>query len=222
MENFDIIIYAAIAAFLFFRLWSVLGQTDEDPPKSRKEKPFSPQEMREQDEENVMVLEGRAKRMYSEALTEAGNARTSLAGILDQIKTLDAEFDEKEFLDGAKGAFSAIVTAFAAGDLSSVSRFLGPAVSGPFNSAIEARRKAGQTMKNSIEKIVAADIVEAKIEDDSSILTVEFVTYQINQLIEKDGSTKDLDKSEEIRDRWFFCRDLKEEDPNWLLFETQS
>lgn len=222
MENFDIIIYAVIAAFLFFRLWSVLGQTDEEGSGSSKSKLFARDESRDDGEGDVIVLEGRKKKLQTDALTEEGHALTSLAGILDRIKKEEPSFDEKAFLEGARYAFEAIVTAFAKGDLSNVQRFIGPAVSNPFQAAIKARQEAGQTLKNKIEKIAAADIVDAKIERDEIVLTVEFVSYQINQLIEADGSTEDSEKPEEIRDVWIFRKQLKSEDPNWQLIETQS
>jgi predicted lipid-binding transport protein (Tim44 family) len=223
MENFDILIYAAIAAFLLVRLWSVLGQKDEDePPVSERPNPFSSKEDKNADEENVMVIEGRAKALKSEALTQQGHARTSLAGILDQIRNEDPTFNEKSFIEGAKKAFAEIVTAFAKGDLSKVKRFLGPSVSEPFEDAIKTREESGKRLENKIDRIVAADIVAARREDTAAILTVEFVSYQINQFLDKEEDAPFQAKTEEVRDMWVFRRDLKAEDPNWLLIETLS
>ncbi len=230
MDNLDILIYAAIAAFLFFRFWSVLGQRDEDqPPLSEKKNPFAPKEDRNApkedrtaDEENVMVLEGNVRSLHSEALTEEGHARTSLAGILDQIKTQDPSFEEKGFIEGAKNAFTEIIKSFALGDLTKVERFLGPAVLEPFKEAIKVREAEGKKLENKLERIVAADIVAAQSYGGVAILTVEFVSHQINQFSDNDASEKETSKAEEIRDRWIFKRDLKNEDPNWQLVETQS
>ena len=223
MDNFDILIYAAIAAFLFFRFWSVLGQRDEDQPSlPEKQNPFAPKEDRSTDEENVMVLEGRARSLHSEALTEEGHARTSLAGILDQVKTQDPSFEEKGFIDGAKNAFTEIIKAFAQGDLTKVKRFLGPDVLGPFQEAIKAREAAGKKLENKLERIVAADIIAARCEETEAVLTVEFVSHQMNHFSDQDSAEKAKAKAEEVRDRWIFKRDLKDEDPNWQLIETQS
>lgn len=115
MESFDIIIYAAIAAFLFSRLWSVLGQRDEEdqtPPnisnkRTDQANPFVSKNKRDQkeQEDNVIVLEGRAKGLHSEELTDAGHAKQSLAGKLDQLKEIDPAFEEKKFVEGAKKSF---------------------------------------------------------------------------------------------------------------------
>ncbi len=225
MDNFDILIYAAVTVFLLSRLWAVLGQKDEGekgrPPRPN---PFGPSETGQTDEEDVMVLEGRARPVAPSVLTQGGHAPTSLAGALDQIRGQDPAFDEKKFLEGARAAFQKIVGCFAAGDLSSVERFLGPAVRQPFSRAIEARRAAGQTLENHIEKIAAIDIVGAKTEGSAAILSVEFVSHQINVLRDSSGQIIDgaTGRAEEVRDLWVFSRDLRSENPNWQLIETRS
>ncbi|MDD3182598.1 MAG: Tim44/TimA family putative adaptor protein [Alphaproteobacteria bacterium] len=224
MQMFDILIYAAIAVFLVFRLWSVLGQRgagdDESPSRPN---PFTSQESRQNDEENVMVLEGRARPLQTSGLTAAGHAPTSLAGTLDAIKATTA-FDEKGFLEGAKAAFTGIVTAFAAGDMTSVAWLLGSAVLDPFQAAIADRKSRGETLENKIERFVAVDIVEAKLLGSVATLAVEFVTYQTNILKNAQGEVLEGNesKAEEIRDFWVFQRDLKAENPNWQLIETRT
>ena len=221
METLDIFIYAAIAAFLASRLWSVLGQQDEgdEPPRQN---PFTPKE--KEGEKKVIVIEAHTRPAMPAGLTSGGHAPTSLAGALDEMKQVDQSFTEKEFLDGARLAFSNIVGAFAKGDLSEVARFLGPAVKEPFEKAIAKRREAGQTLENKVERIVAADIVSATQEDSLATLAVEFISHQVNLL--KDASGKIIDgednKAEEVRDIWVFQRNMKSQNPNWQLIETRS
>lgn len=222
MDNGDILIYAAIAAFLLSRLWSVLGQRGEDDDVPERPNPFaSPPRPKDEDDEAVIVLEGKALKPTSDVLTQAGHARTSLAGQIDQIKTLDPRFDEKRFLEGAKKAFLEIIKAFAEGDLSRVERFLGPNVLTPFKHAIDERHAQGQRLENKVERIAAADIVAARLDGDQALLTVEFVTYQTNRLVQN-GSLAEPANTEEIRDKWVFRRTLTDEDVNWILSETLS
>jgi len=225
MELVDIIIYAAIAAFLAYRLWSVLGQKEEnDASHPQKPNPFSSPSIKGDDEDDVMVIEGRARPAALTALTAQGHAPTSLAGTLDQMKQIDPTFDEKMFLEGGKAAFANIVTAFAAGDLTPVLRWLGPAVWQPFEAAIAERKTKGETLENKIERIVAADIVAATQTESVATLSVEFVTYQVNILRDSGGTILDgtPGKAEEVRDLWLFRRDLTSADPNWILIETRS
>lgn len=224
MESFDLLIYAAITAFLAYRLWSVLGQRDEDEPgKPPRPNPFARAEVPSQDEE-AGVVEGRSRLLQSPVLTPAGHALTSLAGTLDQVRAIDPTFDEKKFLEGARGAFSRIVAAFAAGDMTPVQRFLGGAVIKPFEEAIRARKAEGQTLENRVERFAAVDIVGAQTQGSLSTLSVEFVTHQVNVLRDASGQVIGgiVGKAEEVRDIWVFRRDMKAADPNWQLIETRS
>lgn len=222
METFDIIIYAAIAAFLASRLWSVLGQRDEGDEKPRKN-PFAPKEEKD-DDRKVIVIEAHTKKAMPSGLTSDGFAPTSLAGSLEKMRQADESFNEKKFLEGARLAFTNIVSAFAIGDLTDVLRFLGPAVKNPFEKAIAERKESGQTLENKVERIVAADIVSVEQSDGLATLAVEFISHQVNLL--KDASGKILDgevnKAEEVRDIWVFQRDMHSKNPNWRLIETRS
>lgn len=225
MDYLDILIYAAITAFLLSRLWAVLGRRDddEDAGLDNRPNPFdSPPS--QADDEDVMVLEGRAKPVVSSVLTPEGHAPASLAGALDRIREQDPVFDEKNFLDGARAAFQKIVGCFAAGDLTPVAWLLGPAVREPFEKAIAARKAAGQTLENTIERIAAADIVAAALKGTVASLSVEFVSYQVNLLRDASGALKEgsPNQAEEVRDVWVLRRDLRSTDPNWQLVETRS
>jgi len=223
METLDIIIYAAIAAFLASRLWSVLGQKEEGENKQKN--PFSTKEKEEKnDDRKIIVIESKMQKELPAGLTSNNHAPTSLIGSLEKIKKIDPSFDEKEFLSGAKIAFNKIVSSFAKGNLSKVKQFLGPAVKDPFEKAIEERKSLGQILENKIEKIVAADIVSVKQTEALVTLGVEFISHQVNLL--KDSNNKILsgkeNKAEEIRDFWVFQRDMKSQNPNWKLIETRS
>jgi len=225
MEMMDIIIYAAIAAFLAYRLWTVLGQREDgDESRQQRPNPFSAPEKKPSVDDDVMVIEGRVRPVIESALTPQGHAPTSLAGTLDRMRQLDPSFDEKKFIEGAKTAFSKIVFAFAAGDLAPVARWLGPAVRNPFEEAIAERKARGLTLENKIERIVAADIVAAAQKDMTATLSVEFVTYQVNILRDAHGAILDgtPGKAEEVRDLWVLQRELNAADPNWMLIETRS
>ena len=221
----EILIYAAIAAFLAYRLWSVLGQREEgDDKSSQRPNPFASQEKSAKADDDVMVIEGRARPALPSPLTPFGHAPTSLAGAIDRIKQADDGFNEKQFLEGAKMAFQSIVASFAAGDLSKVARWLGPAVRTPFEKAMAETKARGEVLENKVERIVAADIVKAALEGSLATLSVEFVSYQVNVLRNAAGEILDgkPGQSEEVRDLWTFSRDLKSGDPNWVLVETRS
>jgi len=225
METFDILIYAAIAAFLAYRLWSVLGQREEGEEEDRppRPNPFArpPQGRPQQEADAAPAAEGAARVV---GLHAAKHAPTSLAGALERVRALDPSFEEKKFLEGAKIAFSRIVAAFAAGDMAPVRRFLDGAVAASFDESIRQRAQASQALDNKIERFAAVDIVDARTQGNLSLLTVEFVTHQVNVLRATDGTVLEGDprKAQEVRDAWVFRRDMKAVDPNWQVIETRS
>ncbi|HAX90966.1 MAG TPA: translocase [Rhodospirillaceae bacterium] len=225
METMDILIYAGITAFLAYRLWSVLGQKDEgEEGKPPRPNPFARADKPKEDEDGVIVLEGRARPAMDTGLNQAGHAPASLAAALDQVRALDEAFDEKKFLEGAKIVFSRVVAAFAAGDMTPVKRFLDGTIAASFEEAMSQRKAEGQSLENHVERFAATDIVAAKTQGTIATISVEFVTHQINILRDAAGQVLDgvAHKAEEVRDIWVFRRDMASPDPSWLLIETRS
>lgn len=222
MDYLDILVFAAMAVFVLARLWSVLGRRDDN--ETQRQNPFAAPLSHAQDEEDVVVMPEGARAQEGRALLTHKVAPTSLAGVLDQIKTLDPTFDEKQFIQGAKAAFTRILEGFAKGDLSSIAKWLAPTVLDSFQGAITARREAGQTLESRLDRIAEADISAARLEDSKAFLTVDFTSHQINVTRNAQGNVIDgkPDHAEEIRDVWIFSRDIKSNDPNWLLVETRS
>lgn len=219
MGYVDILIYAAVAAFILMRLWMVLGRRDDDEPQ--RPNPFA---MPPQDEEDVMVRPERARELPAPISLPTGLAPASLAGGLAQIATLDPTFNEKQFLQGAKNAFRMIVTEFAKGELTQSENVLAPSVREQFRKAIADRTMAGHVMENRILDIKDVDISAARVENTHAFLTVHFISHQINVTRDmKNGVVHgDADQAEEVDDVWVFSRDLKANDPNWQLVETKS
>lgn len=221
MEFLDIIIFAAIAAFLVMRLWTVLGRKNED--EKQRPNPFATPDPRSHDEGDVMVMPDRVKLPLSSAVTAFGHAAASLAGGLDQIKTADSSFDEKKFLQGAKAAFSMIVSAFAKGDLAHVERLLAPDVAQQFSSAVAKRIAAGHSLESKIDNITEAEVIAAQMDGEKAKLTVNFVSNQTNVTRDAKGNivSGSPDQLEEIQDTWVFARDMSSNDPNWQVLETK-
>jgi predicted lipid-binding transport protein (Tim44 family) len=222
MNNLDIIILAAVAAFVLGRLWLVLGRRNDD--ERERPNPFVSSLPPGKDEESVMVMPKRSPEAESPTLTPEGHAATSLAGALDRIRDMDPSFDEKPFLQGAKTAFTIIVEAFAKGDLSPVVLWLSPSVRGGFEKAIAARAAAGESLEAHVERVAEAEVSGARLEGSRAYLTVDFISHQTNIVSNASGQilSGTPGQTEEIRDTWVFTRDLKAEDPNWLLDETRS
>ena len=222
----EIIIFAMIAAFLVHRLRSVLGRRNgEERPRPN---PFAGGDESEAARDNVIPLPSRNRAdrpsLSSPPSSADADEPLSLAARLASIHDADPNFDEKGFLIGARGAFEMIVAAFAAGDLKTLRPLLADDVYDNFARAVRDRQSAGETLGTSIEAIRDADVVDARLARAEAMLTVRFVSDQINLSRDKDGRIVDGDPDQpvEVVDVWTFARDTRSRDPNWRLVETRA
>lgn len=221
-EYIDILIFAMIAAFVFFRLRSVLGRRTGN--ERRPQDAFSGQMERETAREaNVVTLPEREREREAAAIAEK-IAGTPLEAGLTQIKLADREFDPAKFVAGARAAFEMIVTAFAAGNLGKVKAFLGREVYENFAEAVASRQRAQQTAETTVVGIKASDIVEARMDGRTAFVTIKFISEQINVVRDKAGEVAEGDPNlvSGVTDVWIFSRDTRSRDPNWTLVETHS
>jgi predicted lipid-binding transport protein (Tim44 family) len=150
--NFEVILYAIIAIVLLARLWSVLGKRNDD--EQQRPNPFvMPAPGPQEDKKAVLAGDPQGTGDPPPLYRSIRAAPASLAGALEQIKALDSSFDEKVFLQGARAAFTMIVEDFAKGDMSRITRLLGPKVLPHFQNALEERRKSGETMESHVTRI---------------------------------------------------------------------
>ncbi len=233
-QFFDIILFAAIAAFLILRLRSVLGKrTGHQQRPNGGSDPFRRQRRGEegqqkQEQDKVVHLPDRGQ--PGEAVTDeelkaaAERAETPLSAGLTQIKLTDQSFDEEQFLQGARAAFELVVDAYARGDSKALRPLLANDVFQDFDGAIKEREKAKQTLETTLVNITSADIVEAELQGRTAFVTVKFVSEQINVLRDaKDNLVEgDPDHVTEVTDIWTFARNTRSRDPNWTLVATRS
>jgi predicted lipid-binding transport protein (Tim44 family) len=221
----DIIFFALVAAFIILRLRSVLGRRTgnerrQDPfakPQPGPKVPGQPEAPTEIPQRGEVITLPRR----TDAAPAAGSP---LAGALTQIKLADATFDELAFEKGSRAAFEYIVTAFAAGDRDKLRPLLNDEVYGNFEASIEAREAAGHKHETTLVRIKSADIVEARMEGPTALLTVKYVSEQINATRDAEGKVIEgnPDRIAEATDIWTFARNTRSDDPNWMLVSTDA
>lgn len=224
----DLIFFAMVAVFLVLRLRSVLGRRPDDgaqrPGPLAGKSPLLPGG----DNDNVVDLPRRGyvapSEPEEEPLPETPVVLTLQETALAEIQATDRTFSVEDFLGGAKAAFEMIITAFAAGDKKSLQSLLSKQVFANFTGAIDARAAAGETLEAELISPPSAEIVEASLEDRTAIVTVRFVSEQVNVLRDKDNEVIDGDPNRitKVIDIWTFSRDTSARDPNWVLVETRS
>ncbi|MDR3423541.1 MAG: Tim44/TimA family putative adaptor protein [Alphaproteobacteria bacterium] len=214
--DIDLIVYAVIAAVFLGRLWVVLGTRNDDEPQ--RPNPFAPPPPPAQHQDAPLA----APPQDAPRPMHLGPPPNSLAGGLAQIQAVDPTFDEKAFLQERRDVFSTIVSAYAAGNLNSVSEFLSPALLAHFQQAVAARAAAGQSAQTRISRIKEAEVTAARAEGSQAFVTVKFISDQENILRDAGGSVigGEEGKYEEVVDIWTFARDTQAPGARWVVVET--
>jgi predicted lipid-binding transport protein (Tim44 family) len=224
---FDIVFFALVAGFLILRLRSVLGRRTGNENRERwsprlpRSAPGSaPAGERGTASDNVTPFPGR------DAPKAAGPAMADspLDAALTQIRVADPSFDPARFADGARGAFEMIVTAFAQGDTATLRPLLADDVYDNFAAAISGRQDAKQTLETTLVAIKSAEIVEARMEARTALVTVKFTSEQVNVTRNAAGEVVDGDPNRVtiVTDVWTFARNTRTTDPNWALVQTSE
>jgi len=217
----DVLLFGLVAAFLFYRLRSVLGRrtgTERQRPNPFAPAPESPVEPTSALRDNVIPLPERGD--FNNPAAPTGAPSLGLAS----IKRADAGFNEEEFLGGARAAFEMIVDAFSRGDSGALKPLLASEVMQQFDGAIQQRRAAGETVETVLHSVRAVSIAEARLEGGNAIITVKYVTEQTNVVRDRDNQILDGDPKavETVTDLWTFSRNVRATDPNWLLIATRT
>lgn len=223
-DYLDIIILAAIAVFLVMRLYRVLGRrTGHEQPRD----PFgAPAEETRQDK--IIPLPDRRPAQPDEPAAEAVAKAEPITGSLQsgiaRIRAVDGVFEPSSFLAGARRAFEMILTGFASGDVGALRPLLNDDVFANFSSAITARQQAKQTLTSTLVAITSADLIEADLQGRNAVVTVKFVSEQINVTRDVQGNVVDGDPAQVavVTDIWTFSRNTRSRDLNWTLVATQS
>jgi predicted lipid-binding transport protein (Tim44 family) len=218
-DTFDIILFAMLAAFLVYRLRSVLGKRTGH--EHRRSDPFStPDGAAENGNDNVIALPDRAPEM-DESEVEPDSP---LSAGLTQLKIADPSFEVAPFLQGAQAAFEMIINAYATGDGKTLNTLLSAEVYENFAGAIRSRELANNTQESTLVGIEDAELLEVEMQGDDALVTVKFVSEQINATIDDNGEVVDGDRNTvvTVTDVWTFARDTGSSNPNWKLIATRS
>lgn len=212
----ELLVLAGIAIFLILRLRNVLGTrsgfegtTPLVPlPDSGAKKP------------QFEVIEGGPDRDVTDHAAEGSDAARALAA----MKLVEPTFSVSGFLQGARGAYEMILTAFAKGDLNRISTFLSPEVAESFAAVVADRKARGLTVSTDFVGLRELTLHGAEFDRTKSEaeITVRFVAELISvtrnasgDVIE--GNAKSAHKQKDI---WTFARTMGANDPNWQLVAT--
>ena len=223
VQFLDIIFFALVAAFVIFRLSRTLGSRPDNTRvgPNRGDNADSDDNVVSMLSRDIPEIEPPSD--DAPGADDTDDAALAAAGIAE-IRLQDPAFDTNQFLAGAKFAYEAVVTAFAAGDREALGELLTRDVLENFSGAIDEREKRGETLETTVVGVSSADVVDARMAGHAAEVTVKFVTELMNVIRDATGALPP-GKSDSVRvvtDTWTFVRDVRASDPNWALAETRS
>ncbi len=213
----EVIVFAILALYLFFRLWGVLGtRTGHE----KRVDPFKEREDKDKDEGNVIVM---PKRSTMPRQVEQEDFSSSVASQINRLMEIDKRFDPSIFMKNAQAAFMSIIKAFTEANHMTLKKLLSTTVYEQFATAIEDREKKNLRQETEVEDL-HAEILNIDILDDRAQITVCFTSQQMVATINQENQSFDNPARLQVpmRDIWTFERFFGSESPAWLLIRTRS
>ncbi|MET3927698.1 Tim44/TimA family putative adaptor protein [Devosia sp. 2618] len=235
-EFFDLptLIVIAVAVFVLFRLRSVLGtRTGTERPPVDRSKPANDTTtvaddtvvpMRPRGTAAPDLDEERRSRKTEAEIEQFAKGNAELAAGFKSVVEADPTFTPKSFLDGAKQAYEMIVTAYAAGDRTTLKNLLEKDVFDGFQRAIADREAAGQTVDFTFVGLPKVEYSDAEYDKKNVLVTVRFHAEVVSATRDKDGNLVEgnADQVQTVADEWTFARNPKSRDPNWKVVTTSQ
>lgn len=202
--QFQVVIFAVIAAVMLFMLYNVLGKkVGRQPQEDAKTPPAL----------------GPGAPAGDPANRPPSGADVAVLAAVAGLKARDPNFDPARFLDGARQAYETIVRGYASGDRESLKPLLNPAVMTSFEAGIAAREARGETEEVEFVHPPRADLEHATAEGDRAVARVRFLA-ELRSRIRPSGGEEVLEERR-TAENWTFERTLGAADPNWVLARVE-
>ena len=219
----QIIVLAAVAFFLFWRLRSVLGsrQGFEKVNKNVDEKTKSSKTNTNSGDKIIDLKSS----IVDEDIADYVDESSEQFKILSELKKLEDGWLVSDFVSGAKLAYEEILMAFENGDLNKIKKLSSKEVFTAFKDVIDDRNQKGFQVEADFGGVRDIRIKDVKLNKKNleANITMIFqcdITYSIkdkNNKIVEGGS----DKVKKQKDVWTFTRKMNSDVPIWYLTKTE-
>ncbi|MBY8822867.1 Tim44/TimA family putative adaptor protein [Sphingomonas colocasiae] len=212
-----VVILALVTLFLAFRLYAVLGKRT-----GHEQQPLP----RTADERIAPARPSAPIPDISPEARAVGDPSVGPAAIrgVRAIAGIDPQFDPARFVEGAKAAYRMVLEAYWSGDEATLAELVGDDVRTAFAEAIADRKAAGQVLDNRLVTIESAMISDAEVQGQTAYVTVRFDAdiAAVTRDLEGNVIAGSLSDAVPTHDVWTFSRNLRSNDPNWILTDTDE
>lgn len=208
----DIIFLVLVVAYIFVRLYNVLGTRPGMGPKIR------------------IVSKDELDHFY-QVMQKEMNIKQEIKqndeplSPLDQVLCRIPNFDKKDFLARVSKVFEMVVTAFATHDQKTLNMLMKKELYEKFRQIIQYMIVRGEFSETELIKIGDTTIMSADIsEDGNARIVVKITSEQINVLKNREGEVIEGDENfvQNVTDMWTFEKNINSASHVWLLVSTKK
>ncbi len=213
----DILILAMIAIFIINRLRNTLGKKTGNEHDIADKFSRGKSDLKESSPDKVSKAgyDETKKKNFKQIFHENPN----ISDELSKIYKIDPSFTVDEFIAGAKKAFEFIINKYSDENIKPLKKLLSADIFKMFDKQINDRAKKNENLDVSIIGIKEAKIEDASIKSSIASIKVKFSSEQVQVIKNDKGKIISGDGNQilSIVESWFFSKDLKRNDPNWIL-----
>jgi len=218
----DILILAMVAIFIINRLRNTLGKKTGNEHDIAEKFTRGKSELKESSPDKVS--KDNLDQINSKKSKQIFHENPGISNELSKIHGIDPSFRAEEFIDGAKKAFEYIIKKYSDENIKPLKKLLSADIFKMFDKQINDRAKKKENLDVSIIGIKEAKIEGVSLKKDIASIKVKFSSEQVQvvkndkgKIISGDGNQILL-----IVESWFFSKDLKRNDPNWVLEKIEE
>ena len=211
----DLIIMIGFAVFIFSRFFSTKLPKDPNKkgPEAGGKKRIDPHA-----KPAAKVVEMPRKPPVSVRPKKPAVSQEVLAKLegAERLKAVDPSFDEKNFISGARQAFTLYWQAVAEKDEKTLDSLAGPKVFDDIMDKVEELEAEDRVLVTRIDKLHSVELVETRVNGRTEIAEVRYKADMAQSEVQ--ASTKSTSASAKPYDAiWVWARNIDDTDPNWEL-----
>ena len=218
----DILILAMVAIFIINRLRNTLGKKTGNEHDLADKFTRRKSDLKESSPDNIS--KANFDKVSQENSRQVFHENPNVSKELSKIHKIDPSFTVDEFITGAKKAFEYIINKYSDENIKPLKKLLSADIFKMFDKQINTRAKKNENLDVSIIGIKEAKIEDASIKSSIASIKVKFSSEQVQVIKNDKGKIISGDGNQilSIVESWFFSKDLKRKDPNWILEKIEE
>ena len=218
----DILILAMVAIFIINRLRNTLGKKTGNEHDIANKFTRGKSDLKESSPDKV--TKSSVDQINPEESKHIFHENPGISSELSKIHKIDPSFKVDEFIVGAKKAFEYIIEKYSDENIKPLKNLLSADIFRMFDKQINSRAKKNENLDVNIIGIKEAKIEDVSIKSNVASIKVQFSSEQVQVIKNDKGKIISGDGNQilSIVESWFFSKDLKRKDPNWILEKIEE